>query len=564
MTAQPSWFSSAGLFGWFHVPPDRRVRGGVVICPPLGPEQAWAYATLRSLAERLEGAGFAVLRFDYEGTGESVGDLQRQWPAAGLADSVVQAVDTLSGMGVTNVALVGLRFGATLAGSVALAHGAAALVLWDPLMSGQAFLREQRAANMLRLTLAHDEEDLTSTAAEGSIEIPGFMYGPQGVADLRSVDLAAGGPERPHATLVLARSGLGRRQRADLETTFAPNWMEAVGQEDLLFEKIIPDTSIDQVVSWLDTNLDASVVDVGPLEGQREIEVAAPEWGESISERVETLGPLGLFGIVTESKTVGTGPVVVFLDVAAEPPIGPGRLWVDMARRLARLGVRSARFNCSGLGDSPVRPGQAHDVVYAVEAREDIVDVANALSPEDPSQVVLVGLCSGGYNAVEGGIVLSAVGVCSINPILDAPALDSTIGGVQRLAAQPRRPWLRALSGYRALDAFRFGFPEAGWHLLDRLGLVRSPARGLVPLIERGSKVLVVCGLEDGHKFTRRGGWIVRRLTRSGRFRYDEVPGLDHSLLLREQQLAVSDLVSEHILSLFAPEPGDRAESRSQ
>ena len=63
------------LFAWHHGPhPALRRRGAVVLCPPLGSECVVAYRVWRILAERLAGAGFDVLRFDYEGTGDSAGD----------------------------------------------------------------------------------------------------------------------------------------------------------------------------------------------------------------------------------------------------------------------------------------------------------------------------------------------------------------------------------------------------------------------------------------------------------------------------------------------------------
>ena len=75
MTARATWFGpeEGPLFGWLHWPDDGTARAGVVVCPPSGYEAVCAHRTLRVVAERLAERGFAVLRFDYDGTGDSAG-----------------------------------------------------------------------------------------------------------------------------------------------------------------------------------------------------------------------------------------------------------------------------------------------------------------------------------------------------------------------------------------------------------------------------------------------------------------------------------------------------------
>lgn len=59
--------------GVLSTPQAAAVRGGVVVCPSLGKEQAETTRWLKLFAERLAARGFAVLRFDYPNTGESAG-----------------------------------------------------------------------------------------------------------------------------------------------------------------------------------------------------------------------------------------------------------------------------------------------------------------------------------------------------------------------------------------------------------------------------------------------------------------------------------------------------------
>ena len=62
------------LLGAFHLPQRLQPRRtAVLLCNPFGEEASRAHRTYRVLATQLERAGFPVLRFDYSGTGDSLG-----------------------------------------------------------------------------------------------------------------------------------------------------------------------------------------------------------------------------------------------------------------------------------------------------------------------------------------------------------------------------------------------------------------------------------------------------------------------------------------------------------
>jgi pimeloyl-ACP methyl ester carboxylesterase len=585
------WTANDGVFVWIHLPVDQMARGGVLICPPLGPEYNWTYSTLRLLAKELAEQGFAVVRFDYSGTGQSAGDLTRAWPKRGLLDSIDQGAAVLREVGIDRMSIVGMRVGGTAAATWATGHHALdALVLWDPSSSGQSFLREQRALHMLRRTTAAESEgDLSSTEKSvGGVEIPGFVYPPEGVVELRRLKIVATDPPAAKRLLIVHRpSGLGRTSRGLIEGS-AGEALVVEGIEDMLVVGKIPTSAVRQVVDWFVAISPPASTPVHFPTLDSELHVGSAYDGRTIRERVIQLGPLGLFGIETfveDHSTPGpaqldsgpnppgpvgddlTGagldhqagqrsPTVIFLDVAAEPCIGPSRLWVTTSRSLALSGIHAVRYNSSGLGDSPARPGQRRDVIYAPEAISDAVEVAQHLEPGDPTQVVLVGQCSGAYNALEAGLRLKASGVCAINPILDGEFSDvMDLVADERKVAVPRRSWTRRLSRHPLGDRLRFLVPELGWHLLDRARIVLSPSRGIEPLVLAGTDVLLVCGNDDGRRFTNRGGWITRKLVRTGQFRFELVAGLDHAMLLNDQQQAVRTLLLEHILLRFDTEP---------
>src|SRR5687768_785158 len=116
---------SPQLFGMLTLPAGAVGTRGVVVCAPFGQEGTHSYRPLRTLAQRIAADGSPVLRFDWPGSGDS-GD--REAPvetAAGWTQPVCEAVAALrANADVDEVALVGLRVGATIALLAALEDGA--------------------------------------------------------------------------------------------------------------------------------------------------------------------------------------------------------------------------------------------------------------------------------------------------------------------------------------------------------------------------------------------------------------------------------------------------------
>jgi pimeloyl-ACP methyl ester carboxylesterase len=111
----------------------RRARA-LVVCNPLGAEYDYAHRSLRKLALRLARRGIHVVRFDYYGTGDSYGEDEEADPGRMHEDAelAIEAARDISGA--DRVALLGLRFGATVALRAASRHAGLveSLVLWDP------------------------------------------------------------------------------------------------------------------------------------------------------------------------------------------------------------------------------------------------------------------------------------------------------------------------------------------------------------------------------------------------------------------------------------------------
>lgn len=118
----------------------------VVFCGPWGPEYLITHGALRRLALNLSSVGQHALRFDYFGVGDSAGEIE-EGDLEGWLDDIEMAVEELKGMvGAGRVSLVGIRLGAALAAEVASRRSDIdRLALWDPVVSGPAYLEELNA-----------------------------------------------------------------------------------------------------------------------------------------------------------------------------------------------------------------------------------------------------------------------------------------------------------------------------------------------------------------------------------------------------------------------------------
>ncbi|HEY6477683.1 MAG TPA: alpha/beta hydrolase, partial [Polyangia bacterium] len=210
------------LFGFYHPPAGPGVRSaGVLLCNPIGDDLVRAHRTFRHLAERLAGAGFPVLRFDFDGTGDSAGDERDpDRVAAWRADIGRAAAELRARSGIDRLALVGLKLGATFAAlGAADLGGVEALVLWSAYDTGAAFVVETTKAHKLHVMLQPTSFSGGPPASDGQ-EGLGFLLTTQTIADLGGVDLRSLSRSPARHTLVIdagnvvVQSPLAARLRA--------------------------------------------------------------------------------------------------------------------------------------------------------------------------------------------------------------------------------------------------------------------------------------------------------------------------------------------------------------
>jgi len=534
----PLWFGPEDkpVFGWLHTPADGRVRGGVVLCPSLGAELVSSHPALRELAEELADAGFAALRIDYPGTGDSAGELVDGADVKALSPAIATAVTLLRDSGCSWVAAVGLRIGATLlAGGLPGGATLDAAVLWDP-CDGSRFLHEQSVRYRLTTGQEHSGDDVHSV---------GFVYSAPVAAALSRITLDDGDGLRGVPALALLRPTRTRRAVQEFLSASGAQVAEATEQVELLevptVERRLPSATIAAIGNWLAALAPQQLTEVR-LTGVRDTARIG-----RVTERFVTLGPLGLFGVRTDPVGSAVGPVAILLNVAAEHHIGPGRLWVELARRWAGEGTSVVRLDLAGLGDSPSRPGAGRDQVYDPDHLDDLADIAAVLRAQGANGLMPMGLCSGAYHALEWAIHSGADSVVAINPVLGLLLPEAIDGRAdpRRAAAHSPRPLFRRLGAAKGLSALKHRLPAFVWQALDRLGLHPVPTTGLERAVDKGVDTLMVASTFDAATYQRRSAKTLRRLEQTGRFRLSVVVDIDHSLQIeRARQRVAAELTA--------------------
>ena len=293
---------------------------------------------------------------------------------------------------------------------------------------------------------------------DGGTEIPGFVLSAQTAEDLGSMAAPTSLPHVERA-LVLTRPDRNAAGTFGVEGNRVDS-TEAVGQADLMdVEPLVSKVpqSTETVADWLGDALPTRRSPQVAPDG-RDAMTLTNGAGVAVTERLLRLGPHDLFGIETTCQIEPGVPPILFLNSGCDPHTGPNRLWVDLARDWACLGFRCIRFDLSGLGDSPVRPGQPVDIVRPPEAFDDVVDAVGDVVDDDRGNgvvpVVLAGLCSGGYQALESAIDLRPSGVLAINPQIRFEPPETKDG-----ALDPRRRLCRPVGTltrtYRSLPSWK-------------------------------------------------------------------------------------------------------------
>jgi pimeloyl-ACP methyl ester carboxylesterase len=139
-----------------------------------------------------------------------------------------------------------------------------------------------------------------------------------------------------------------------------------------------------------------------------------------MNERPVQFGAGGrVFGVLTEPRdgvaNGGQGPVFIILSAGMLHRVGPSRMHVPLARKLADMGFPVLRVDLAGKGDSPARTGLKNQPSVAA----DFADMRDGLSEIYPNaKLVLFGMCSGADNAIRLSIMEpSVIGIVLLDAV---------------------------------------------------------------------------------------------------------------------------------------------------
>lgn len=257
----PSYFGDGqALFGCFHVPRDANGQG-VVLCYPMGHEYIRTHRLYRQLSQRLASAGFHVLRFDYHGTGDSEGDFEGTSLERHVRDASAAIQALRERCNVESIHMAGLRLGATVA-ALAGSHGGAlaGVVLWDPVIVGQAFLEEAIEFHNEISGFSSAKLPRTDEPDGPTLELVGFPVPPAMLSDLRRLDLISlGTPPARDVLLIDSGNQVGLERYRDhlIESGARVDYRvlphQRVWAQDP-YQMFLPGEIIQAMVAWISGN----------------------------------------------------------------------------------------------------------------------------------------------------------------------------------------------------------------------------------------------------------------------------------------------------------------------
>jgi len=267
--------------------------------------------------------------------------------------------------------------------------------------------------------------------------------------------------------------------------------------------------------------------------------------------------------VATTGGPVPTYASALFLNAGSLHHVGPGRQWVELSRRWAARGVRCLRMDIGGVGDSPLLgpPGELSS--YPPGAFDDVAAGVRYLAPEDPAEVLLLGLCSGAYHSLLAAPATGVGGVAVLNPLrLPTPSAQAAGSTAEPGDGATAEAWMAAdpdeapgpgtaprrfLGSLRDRGLFRpltRHLPDRAFWLLQLWKGGRDPVDAFRAVVDHGAALCIVLGPDEWPGIGRGRTHDLRKLARSGVFEIAYVPDLDHSFYVasgRDQALTVLD-----------------------
>jgi alpha/beta superfamily hydrolase len=271
-------------------------------------------------------------------------------------------------------------------------------------------------------------------------------------------------------------------------------------------------------------------------------------------EAVQFGRPASLVGIVTSAAPATQNkPGVILLNPGIVHRVGPGRIYVKIARALAAQGFTALRFDFSGIGDSSVRLDNLRFEVSSVnEACAAMTFLATA---RGINRFILLGGCSGAVVSLETGRSdRRAIGAILINFQARADDEEQAIYRKDRhyylnFALLSLKSWSKLLTGqsdYRKVGrVFAQGLKSKFVRRRSASDSDQRFRRILQESADLGAQLTFICSKGDPllQDLREAGGDELKRLCAQGKVACDVIPGSDHTFSSLYDQERLIDVI---------------------
>ncbi|EMI17022.1 non-ribosomal peptide synthetase [Rhodopirellula maiorica SM1] len=404
---QASFFQSNGqsLYGVHYRPRGNKLGRGVVICHSIGHEYARGYRNLQQLAIQLCSAGFDVLRFDYASTGNSDGACA-ELTAAEMQCNLINARDFLiQQSGAEQIAVIGLRLGATIAAS--MADGSFdQVVLWDPIVDVSEFIGTMDQWHRRQLTELRRFS--TIRVASDVDQSYGHAMSSEKRQSLAALQMPATGK---NVSVVVSDQSL----TSPVEQTWLASQTNVTRVADVIRwdaqryteSAFSSPESAKAILRVLQREQGDGEASAAQRPARLQTQPAQPELANpspSDSKNAIVFGNYDhLLGVWQPSTTTRhSDTAVILVTPGMLHHVGPFRLYVDVANDLARRGIASLRFDISGIGESFGVGAGGRSIDRAADEISQAIDWISANT--QLQKIVLFGLCSGADDSLHAAV----------------------------------------------------------------------------------------------------------------------------------------------------------------
>jgi alpha-beta hydrolase superfamily lysophospholipase len=342
------------------------------------------------------------------------------------------------------------------------------LVLWEPVVNGSSYVRQNRQRSQIRAQMTHGADAKTAVAtAEGGFDFDGFFINEKLQEEMSQVDLQSAPLPKVKRLLLLQISGSPRLKKpfedlaARVHQGSIETKIENVAVEAFWSSIGLIDTSAvrDHTLQWLEktapmepfTKREWYVFEPTQESAQRHL---LPEQRKSLLYSTTEPTPgvsAAIFGFQSGNEHING---VLYLPSWDHPEygkkevercvlllhgwsgyrIGPGQLLNETARELAKNGFAAYSFDFRGRGESELEVNQAslNSMIRDATRAVSILHERHSWDESVWSKFTLLGLCSGGEVAI--GASLSDSRIDSL-ALWSAPVFS----GAFDLARQARR-----------------------------------------------------------------------------------------------------------------------------